>query len=99
MELACVLKRCDAFLGHDSSSLHVAAAVGTPTVALFGPTDPRRHLPSSFAGTVIQKDVFCSPCYSARCRTITHACMRRIEVEEVLTAALALLADVERQVR
>jgi heptosyltransferase-2 len=95
MELACVLKRCDAFLGHDSSSLHVAAAVGTPAVALFGPTDPRRHLPPTFTGAVIQKDVFCSPCYSARCRTITHACMKRIGVEEVLTAVLTILAERE----
>lgn len=93
MELAGVIKRCDAFLAHDSSSLHVAAAVGTPTVALFGPTDPRRHLPPTFIGTVIQKPVFCSPCYSPRCRTVTHACMRRIEVTEVLNAVVALLAD------
>jgi lipopolysaccharide heptosyltransferase II len=95
LELACVLKRSDLFLGHDSSSLHVAAAVGAPAVALFGPTDPRRHLPPSFAGTVIRKDVFCSPCYSARCRTVTHACMKRISIEEVLAAALAILADRE----
>ena len=93
MELACLIKRCDVFLAHDSSSLHVAAAVGTPAVALFGPTDPRRHLPPSFKGTVIKKDVFCSPCYSPRCRTITHACMSRISAEEVLSAVLALLAD------
>jgi ADP-heptose:LPS heptosyltransferase len=95
MELACVIKRCDAFLTHDSFALHVAAAVGTPTVALFGPTDPQRHLPATFTGQVVKKDVFCSPCYSATCRTLTHACMKRIGVEEVLTAALTLLADAE----
>ena len=93
MELACLIKRCDAFLAHDSSALHVAAAVGTPTVALFGPTDPRRHLAPTFTGQVIKKDVFCSPCYSPRCRTITHACMNRISVEEVLSAVWSLLAD------
>ena len=95
MELACLIKRCDVFLTHDSSSLHVAAAVGTPTIALFGPTDPRRHLPPTFTGEVIQKDVFCSPCYSTHCRTITHACMKRITVEEVLSAVLAILAEAE----
>ena len=95
MELACVVKRCRVFLAQDSSVLHVAAAVGTPTVALFGPTDARRHLPPNFLGTVIQKEVFCSPCYSTRCRTITHACMKRIQVEEVLQAVLALLAESE----
>jgi len=68
-------------------------------VALFGPTDPRRHLPPSFNGTVIKKDVFCSPCYSPRCRTITHACMNRIGVEEVLSAVLTLLADADTHAR
>jgi lipopolysaccharide heptosyltransferase II len=95
MELACLIRRCDVFLAHDSSSLHVAAAVGTPTVALFGPTDPRRHLPPAFTGQVIRKEVFCSPCYAPRCRTLTHACMKRIGVEEVLRAVLALLADAD----
>ena len=94
MELACLIKQCDVFLSHDSSALHLAAAVGTPTVALFGPTDPARHLPPNFKGEVIKKDVFCSPCYSPRCRTITHACMTRISVEEVLRAILGQLADV-----
>lgn len=94
-ELACLIKQCDVFLAHDSSSLHVAAAVGTLTVALFGPTDPRRHLAPTFTGQVIKKDVFCSPCYSPRCRTITHACMKRIGVEEVLSAILGLLAEAE----
>jgi len=95
MELACLIKRCDVFVAHDSSPLHLAAAVGTPTIALFGPTDPARHLPPAFLGQVIKKDVFCSPCYSPRCRTITHACMNRIEVNEVLSAILGLLADAE----
>jgi len=86
-----LIRRCQAFVAHDSSSLHVACAVGTPTVALFGPTDPRRHVPPTFVGQIIQKDVFCRPCYSTRCRTITHACMKRIDVEEVLRAVLGLL--------
>ena len=91
LELASLIKRCALFLAHDSAALHLAAAMGTPTIALFGPTDPRRHLPPTFVGQVIKKDVFCSPCYSARCRTVTHACMKRITVDEVLAAALALL--------
>jgi len=97
MELACVIKQCDVFIAHDSSSLHVATAVGTPAVALFGPTDPRRHLPSTFTGQVIKQPVFCSPCYSTRCRTITHACMKRISVEQVLSVALGVLAEQEHR--
>ena len=46
-------------------------------------------------GQVIKKNVVCSPCYSPRCRTITHACMKRISVEEVLSAVLGLLAEVD----
>lgn len=95
LELACVIRRCAVFLSHDSSSLHVASAMGTPAVALFGPTDPRRHLPPAFKGKVLQKKVFCSPCYSTRCKTLTHACMKQISVEEVLHAVHTLLAESE----
>jgi len=98
MELACLIKRCQAFVAHDSSPLHLAAAMGTPTVALFGPTDPARHLPPAFQGEIIKRDVFCSPCYSTSCRTMTHACMKRITVEDVLSAVLGLLADTEADV-
>lgn len=97
MELAEVIRHCDVFVAHDSSSLHLAAAGGTPTIALFGPTDPRRHLPPVFTGQVIKKDVFCSPCYSPRCRTVTHACMKRITVEEVYQAVATWLADAEQR--
>ncbi|HEX9780909.1 MAG TPA: glycosyltransferase family 9 protein [bacterium] len=91
LELACLFRRCGAVVVHDSSPLHVAAAVGTPAVALFGPTDPARHLPPSFRGRVLRHRVFCSPCYSPRCRTFTHACMRGISVEEAAEAVLASL--------
>ena len=91
MELACVIQRCGAFVAHDSASLHVAAAVGTPTVALFGPTDPRRHLPPQFSGRVLRRPVWCSPCYSRWCRTITHACLEEISVNEVVRAVLELI--------
>lgn len=96
MELACVIKRCHVFVALDSAALHLAAAIGTPTVALFGPTDWHRHLPPTFIGQIIQKDVFCSPCYSPRCRTFTHACMKRIHVDEVLNAIRNLLPSTLR---
>lgn len=95
MELACIISRCDVFVGHDSSTLHMANAVGTPTVVLFGPTDPRRHLPPAFQGTVLSKEVPCGPCYSTTCRTITHACMNKIEVDEVLASVLSQLSEAE----
>jgi ADP-heptose:LPS heptosyltransferase len=90
MELACLIRRCQVYVTTDSAPLHLAAAMGTPTVALFGPTDPARHAPRASRLAVIKKDVPCSPCYSTWCRTITHACMKRISVEEVANAVEGL---------
>jgi ADP-heptose:LPS heptosyltransferase len=53
--LAGVLSRVDLFLGHDSGVAHLSALVGTPTVAMFGPTDPARWAPRGPAVTVIRK--------------------------------------------
>ncbi|MBI4354775.1 MAG: lipopolysaccharide heptosyltransferase II, partial [Candidatus Omnitrophica bacterium] len=86
LELACLIRRCAVFVTHDSAPLHLAVAMGRPTVALFGPTDARRHAPPSPLVRALSKKVFCSPCYSPRCRTITHACMTRLSVDEVFDA-------------
>jgi len=83
-QLACLIKRCAVFISSDSSPLHIAAAVNTPFVALFGPTDPRRHLPPSKDYIVIKKDLSCSPCYKSKCKT--KKCMELITPEEVLEA-------------
>ncbi len=83
-QLACLIKRCAVFISSDSAPLHIAAAVGTPFVALFGPTDPRRHLPPAKDYAVIKKDLPCSPCYKSKCKT--KICMELITPEEVLEA-------------
>lgn len=68
----------------DSGPMHIAAAVGTPTVALFGPTDPKRTGPYGAGHTVIRKDLPCSPCFRKECDTMK--CMREITVDEVFQA-------------
>lgn len=88
-QLACLIKRCAVFISADSSPLHIAAAVGTPFIALFGPTDPRRHLPAAKNYAVIKKDLSCSPCYKSKCRT--KECMELITPQEVLEAIEKLL--------
>ena len=88
-QLACLIKRCAVFVSADSSPLHIAAAVRTPFVALFGPTDPARHLPCAERYSVIRKDLPCSPCYKSKCKTAR--CMELITVEEVLEAIGKLL--------
>jgi ADP-heptose:LPS heptosyltransferase len=71
--------------------MHLAAAVGTPVVAIFGPTDPGRTGPSGSPSVVLDRYVFCSPCYLKEC-PYRHECMREIEVEEVLGAVERLLS-------
>ena len=83
-QLVCLIKRCQVFISSDSAPLHIAAAVGTPYVGLFGPTDPRRHIASEYRGTIVYKNLPCSPCYKSRCK---HSeCMYAIRPQEVLRA-------------
>ena len=80
---------CLTLVTNDSGSMHVAAAVGTPTVAVFGPTNVEATGPSSSLARVVRIPVECSPCEHRRC-PIDHRCMTRVEPEMVLAAALTL---------
>jgi heptosyltransferase-2 len=80
-ELASLIKLCNVLLTNDSGPMHMADALETPIVALFGSTNdvatgPYRH------GKVIHKRVECSPCYRRTC-PIDFKCMKRIETDEV----------------
>jgi lipopolysaccharide heptosyltransferase II len=88
-QLAHLIKRCSVYVSADSSPLHIAAAVGTPFVALFGPTEPKRHLPLAKDYVVIRKDLSCSPCYKSKCNP--RSCMKLITPQEVLEAIDKLL--------
>ncbi len=81
-QLACLIKRCAVYISADSSPLHVAAAVKTPIIALFGPTDPLRHMPPAKDCVIIRKVLPCSPCYKPKCKY--KRCMNTITAEEVL---------------
>jgi lipopolysaccharide heptosyltransferase II len=89
-QLACLIKKCACFISVDTSALHVASAVQTPLVALFGPTDPARHMPLSKDSVVIKKDVSCAPCYKPQCKR-RRVCMELITPEEVLEAVDKLI--------
>ena len=88
-QLSCLIKRCSVYVCTDSAPLHIAAAMKVPFVALFGATDPRRHLPPVKNGIVIRKDLECAPCYKPQCRH--KQCMDLITPEEVLEAIDKLL--------
>ncbi len=84
-DLVSLVKRLDILITGDTAPLHVAAAVKTKAIALFGPTDPRRHMPPGHGLSVLSKHLPCQPCYEGICRQEEQlACLKRISVEEVL---------------
>ena len=81
--LAGVLERCQAFASNDSGAMHLAAALGVPVTAIFGPTDERITAPRGHHEVqVISQPVFCRPCMLRDC-PIDHRCMKRITVDRV----------------
>jgi len=83
LQLAALIKHCQAYISPDSAPLHIAAGMQVPLIALFGPTDARRHMPPSEKQFVLYKPMKCAPCYSSVCKIKTHACMKDISPEEV----------------
>jgi heptosyltransferase-1 len=80
-ELAYLYKKARFVITTDSGPMHLAAAVGTPVIALFGPTDPARTGPYGEGHTIIMVDLPCSPCFLKKCRT--KKCMKEILPEQV----------------
>jgi heptosyltransferase-2 len=90
-DLPAILSCCDLFIGNDSGAMHVAAAVGLPVVAIFGPTDAAGTAPVTPRRTIVQQQTYCSPCFLRRCPT-DHRCMTAITPEMVEAAAKPLMA-------
>ncbi len=88
LQLGALLERSEVCVTCDSGPMHIAAAVGTPTVAFFGPTNPLRHQPHGTGHTVIEKPVSCRPCYKQIChrQDAPHLCMQEIGTAEVVKA-------------
>ena len=95
-DLPALLSQCHLFIGNDSGAMHVAAAVGLPIVAVFGPTDPFGTAPLTPSCTVVQQKPYCSPCFLRRCPT-DHRCMTAITAEMVEAAARPWLFSRQQQ--
>ena len=93
-ELAYLYRQAALVITTDSGPMHLAAAVGTPLVALFGPTDPLRTGPYGPGHRVIRLGLACMPCFRKRCET--RRCMKEIAVGDVLTATKELLSGMGR---
>lgn len=89
-ELIALIRRCQVFISSDSAPMHIASSVGVPLIALFGPTDPKRHLVPPSRYQLFWKEVHCSPCYLRNC-PIGHICMTKITTQEVLDSTLYFL--------
>jgi heptosyltransferase-2 len=90
-ELVGVLSRMDAVVTNDSGPMHVAAALGVPVVAVFGPTDERETGPVGVGHRIVREPVYCAPCKLREC-PIDHRCMTRIPADRVAAAAEDALA-------
>jgi heptosyltransferase-2 len=95
-DLPALLSQCHLFVGNDSGAMHVAAAVGLPVVAIFGPTDPHGTAPVTPRCTLVQEKPYCSPCFLRRCPT-DHRCMTKVTPDMVEAAIKPWLSSIEVQ--
>ena len=93
-ELKGVLACSSLVISNDTGAAHVSAALGVPTVVVFGPTEHFATHPLSDVAEVVRHPVDCSPCMLRDC-PIDHRCMTRVEVDDVYMTAQRLLAQVE----
>ena len=82
-QLTACIEKCDLFLTNDTGPMHIAAAVGTPTVSLFGPGNHTRFQPLGTQHQTIRHDVPCSPCKQFTNKCKDNICMKGIAVDEV----------------
>ncbi len=83
-ELSALIERCDMIIANDSGPMHVSAALGKPTLGIFGPTDPKAHRPySENCSFVIHSDLHCIKCTKLIC-PYNHECMLELPIEKVM---------------
>ncbi len=92
-ELADLYRQCAVVITNDSGPMHIAAAVGTPVIALFGPTDPALTGPYGKQHVVLRAGIPCAPCFKDHCTNKVHMeCMEKITVEQVLGAVRSFVS-------
>jgi len=89
-EVIALLSIADGFAGNDSGCMHLAGALGIPTVAIFGSTNPNRTGPMGPKTRVIYRKLECSPCLARTCRFGHYNCLTQIEPAELIDAMTAM---------
>lgn len=90
-QLAAAIARCRLFVTNDTGPMHVADAVGTPIVAIFGPTDWIETPPFGKRHSIVRREIECSPCLRRECPLGHHHCMKWVTVDEVHRACVERL--------
>jgi heptosyltransferase-2 len=91
-DLMTELQSCRLLLTNDTGTMHLAAFLGIPVVAIFGSTEPLKTAPLGDGHVIVRHHVECSPCFLREC-PIDFRCMKTVTVEEVTKAVLSLLKD------
>ena len=89
-EATAILSEIDLLVSNDMGLAHIASAVGTKTLVIFGPTNPATTKP--WNSEIIYKNVECSPCMLRDC-PIDHRCMTRITADEIYSKAVQMIYD------
>lgn len=90
-EVVDVIAKAECVIANDSGLMHVAAAVRTPIVGIYGPTSPETYPPLSDSKVICWKNTLCSPCHRNRCPYGHHACMTGISPQEVFEKLSSLI--------
>ena len=90
-QLGVLLKYARLFVTNDSGPMHLAAALSTPVVAIFGPTDHRVYGPEGAKHRIVRLDLPCSPCMAGHCLIKTHDCIKKLEVAKVYQSVCEVL--------
>ncbi len=93
--LAAVLDQLDLLITNDSGPMHLAASLGVPCLAFFGPTDPTRTRPVGQEHQVLYTDRWCSPCFRRRCPLLHHRCLRDLSVDQAVERSIRILDSLE----
>ena len=94
-ELSALIENCDLIIANDSGPMHASAALGKPTLGIFGPTDPKAHRPySENSSYVIHSDLHCIVCTKLVC-PYNHECMLELPVEKVMNEIQKLMKFVK----
>jgi len=101
-QAAALMRRCKLFISNDSGPMHMAAASGVPTVAIFGPTNPAWVRPWMVRHRVVRSELPCSPCFRYSRKPLKcvanrgYACIRNIAVEDVFQACRETIQEASK---